>query len=217
MSSGSRAGSVRLALVLLAVPAVLTLHTALTYGLADILTLGARAQLTTWQRDARAKPGAEQIGQARTALQGGLRWLPGNADFHEGIAFLYGVQASRAAAIPELRDALLDEVAVHYRAALRSRPMSPYAWANIALALHLKQTEPDAMWAAFDRAMRYGQREGGVQLRLATIGLARWNEAGEARQKALAAMLAAASGATAKALGKQVAQSGIAGLAVGTR
>jgi len=38
------------------------------------------------------------------------------------------------------------------------------------------------MWAAFDRAMLYGQREIAVQKQLAEIAFARWSEVGQTRQ-----------------------------------
>ncbi|WP_298393404.1 hypothetical protein [uncultured Azonexus sp.] len=175
-------------------------YTALRHASGDLASLKARSQIERWQRDARRQPQIREIGQARNALVKAIERTPGDPGLHENLAYLYGLRASMASRLPELERAMLDEVLAHYRLASVRRPMAPYAWANIALVLHKKGEDPAAMWGALDRALVYGRREGGVQIRIAGIILARWNEAGIERQAELRNMLLNSRGRAAKEL-----------------
>jgi hypothetical protein len=64
------------------------------------------------------------------------------------------------------------------------------------------------MWAALDRALAYGRREGGVQIRLAGILLARWDEAGVERQTELRNILLNSRGRAARQLRQMVVAAG---------
>lgn len=202
----------RVLLLVVALLGAASLYVAAVHTLADVSTMRARAQIMAWQRDASAKPTIPEIGRARNDLADGLRWLPSDPSLLEQMGYLYGLRAARLDGLPELQAAMIDEVIAYNQAALRSRPMSPYAWSNVALGLHLRNLQPTEMWEAFDRAMAYGQREGGVNTRLATIALARWNELGEDRQLEVVSMIVAARGQAARKLRKQVAESGIESL-----
>jgi len=107
---------------------------------------------------------------------------PEDPQVEESLGYLYALQAMRSNDIPELKQALLAESIGYFRNATKLRPMSPYAWSNLALALHENDEVPEEMWTAFDRAMLYGQREIAVQKQLAEIAFARWGEVGETRQ-----------------------------------
>lgn len=167
-------------------------------GLGDIQTMRARWQVGQWQNNPGLRPKPAEIGRARNDLVAGLEWLPGDPQILESLAYLYGARAHFARGLPELENAMLDEAIAYYRAALVKRPMLPYPWANIAFGLHLRNIEPGAMWQAFDGAVRYGRREGGVQIRLVQIGISRWNEAGEARRQIVRQIVAEARGRARK-------------------
>ena len=197
-------------LALLAVASVAALYVAFVQARADMATLRARANLADWQtRLPKTLPLAE-LGRAERDLRAGLALVPDDPNLHEGLAFISGWRASYASAVPELRDALLEAMVTHYRAALQSRPMAPYAWAGVERGLHLLVREPAAMWLAFDRALAYGSREGGVQTQLAMIALARWASLDEARRQAVLTMVAGATGKSLGVLQQQFAAAGIA-------
>lgn len=198
-----------LVLALLAVASVAALHVAFVQARADMATLRARANLADWQRRLPNTLPLAELGRAERDLRAGLALLPDDPNLHEGLAFINGWRASYASAVPELRDALLEEMVAHYRAALLSRPMAPYAWVGVARGLHLLDREPAAMWLAFDRALAYGSREGGVQTQLAMIALARWASLDEARRQAVLTMVAGATGKSAKLLQQQFEAAGI--------
>ncbi|MCE1238455.1 MAG: hypothetical protein LWW83_00810 [Azonexaceae bacterium] len=198
-----------------AVLAVLSLHTAFIYGMADVKTLKARALIADWQRNEKARPQIVQVGLARNDLIAGLKWLPGDSQLLEGLGYLYGLRAVNVENIPELHQAMLDEVLLYYRESLKRRPMAPYAWANVALALHLKDAGADEMWRSFDRAMAYGKREGGVQLKLARIALDRWSTLTPERRGEVVDMLGMARGRTVRDLKKMFENTGHDDLQIG--
>jgi len=183
-------------------------YTALKHASGDLASLKARSQIERWQRDARRQPQIREIGQARNALVKAIERTPGDPGLHENLAYLYGLRALMASRLPELEQAMLDEVLAHYRLASVRRPMAQYAWANIALALHRKDEDPAAMWAALDRALAYGRREGGVQIRIAGIILARWDVAGFERQAELRNILLNSRGQAARQLRQMINEAG---------
>jgi tetratricopeptide (TPR) repeat protein len=183
-------------------------YTAVRYAAGDMAALKVRTQIDRWQRDVRQKPQIGEIGQARNALIKAVERTPDDPALHESLAYLYGLRAAMAASLPALEHAMLDEVLTHYRSATTRRPMAPYAWVNIAQALHRKNEDPAAMWAALDRALAYGRREGGVQIRLAGILLARWDEAGVERQTELRNILLNSRGRAARQLRQMVVAAG---------
>lgn len=195
-------------LALLLIFGSVSAYTALKHAAGDLASLKARSQIERWQRDARLKPQIRDIGQARNALVKAIERTPDDPGLHENLAYLYGLRALMARSLPELEHAMLDEVLTHSRMAGARRPMAPYAWANIAMALHRKSEDPVAMWAALDRALAYGRREGGVQIRVAGIILARWDEAGIERQTDLHNMLLNSRGRASKQLRQMLDSAG---------
>lgn len=165
----------RLVVFLVLIAALAASWIAIRVFMADVLTMQARWQVLQWQRPEVRPPAPAAIGQVRNQLVAGLSWTPGDPQLLESLGYLYGIRAVRAAPLPELQRSLLDEAINNFRLALSRRPMSPYTWANLALALEMRDGSSAAMWSAFDRAWLYGQREGGVQIRLLQIALRHWN------------------------------------------
>lgn len=199
-------------LPVLALVTVASLLIGLRHFVADMLTLQARYEIGQWQRHSGRQPTIQDIVRIRGQLVSGLAWLPDNPAMLESIGYLYGIQSARAERVPELRNLMLKEVILNFQQALKNRPMSCYAWANIALAKHQQNVDSDLMWRAFDRAMTYGSRERGVQIRLATVALDRWESAGLKRQVEVREMIANAKGGSADALRRLVKRSQVVSL-----
>lgn len=164
----------------LAAVSLVTTWSGIRAGWHDFLLMKPRAVVDSWRNG--APPGMKLWGLTQQQLKQAQARNPDDPQVEESLGYLYALQAMRSRDIPELKQALLAESIGHFRSATRLRPMSPYAWSNLALALHENDEAPDEMWAAFDRAMLYGQREIAVQKQLAEIAFARWDEAGEKRQ-----------------------------------
>ncbi|MCB4358676.1 hypothetical protein [Quatrionicoccus australiensis] len=149
-------------------------------GWHDFLLMKPRAVVDSWRNG--APPGMKLWGLTLQQLKQAQVRNPDDPQVEESLGYLYALQAMRSREIPELKQALFSESIGHFRRSTNLRPMSPYAWSNLALALHENDEASEEMWAAFDRAMLYGQREIAVQKQLAEIAFARWNEVGETRQ-----------------------------------
>lgn len=197
-----------LAVVALLMGMLASAYIATGYAIGDILTLQARSQINAWQRQTASFPRVGEIGKALNSLNSGARWLPGDPVLMEGIGYLYGLRANMARNLPELEHAMLDEVLFAYRNAVARRPMSAYAWANIALVLHRKNADLPEIWIAVDRALLYGQREAGVQIRLAEVVFRRWEEAGDYRRAAFREILSTSRGRVAGDLRKIIEAAG---------
>jgi len=159
-----------------------SLYFGLTAALSDAMTMQARWQIAQWQSNPLEQPKAPDLGRIRNDLMSALRWTPADPQIYENLGYLYGVRANSLHALPELEQAMLENSIAYYKTAIALRPMSAHAWANLALALHLKTGQQEAMWSAYDRAFQYGNREAGVQYILAEVGFSCWEEAGTARQ-----------------------------------
>ena len=160
---------------------------------ADMLQLSVRYNISQWQAGKAALPSIAVWGDARNTLVQALAVTPDDPQIYENLGYLYALRAVSAKDIPELHQAMLAQAQEYYRAATRLRPMSPYPWANIALASHYQGEDPGEagapLWDAYDRAMAYGQREPAVQAMLAEVGFARWGELTEPRRSQLLAMV----------------------------
>jgi len=191
-ASASLSPVARSLLVIILLGAGASLYFAVSAAFSDAASLQARWQISQWQTGGQLKPKPAELGRVRNDLMAALRWTPGDPQIHESLGYLSGVRAANAQAIPELEEAMLDESIADYRMAISLRPMSAYAWANLALALHLKGERQDVLWPAYDRAYRYGNREAGVERILAEVGFAHWDEVGAERQGQLLRMIDAA-------------------------
>jgi len=170
----------RILLGILAAASLVTTWSAVRAGWHDFQFMKPRAVVDSWRSG--TAPSIKMWGKTLDELKALYKQNPDDPQVVESIGYLYALQAMRSSEIPELKQAMLDEAIVYFRASTKLRPMSPYAWSNLALALHEKDEANEEMWAAFDRAMRYGRREIAVQKQLAEIGFARWSEIGEVRQ-----------------------------------
>lgn len=166
-----------------------SLYFGLRAGLADSQSIQSRWQITQWQGGKLPLPKIAEWGTARNDLVAALRWTPNDPQLHEYLGYLYGLRAINSRAIPELEQAMLADSISYFRQAVVARPMSPYAWVNLSLALHFKRSHDEALWQAWERAWQYGNREAGVQRVLAEIAFARWQEAGTKRQIKLIDMI----------------------------
>jgi hypothetical protein len=204
-----KSGQIQLGVVaaILAVFATFSAHTAYTYLAADLQSLKARAAVMRWA-PAGKPPTLAAIGAAQAALTAGQAWVPNDPLLIELKAYSYSVRSDMVRRGSTLETMMLEEALAQYRHAVTKRPMAPYAWSNIALTLHRLNREPEAMWQAVDRAIRYGQREAAIQLSLATIMLAHWSEAGEQRQSQFKDVLQNSRGRAALQLKKLVNSAG---------
>ncbi len=192
-------------LILLSVVLLLgisAVYSAVTFMMADFKSMRSRWQIEQWQKNPRRPPTMPDMAKASNDLQAALLWTPKDPQLYEGLGFVHAFRGSRLSMVPDLQQALFDEAITNYRQALDLRPMSPYAWANLALALHYRQTDDTGLWKAFDQAYRFGQREGRVQWILAQIALARWDALSEGRQQKVRQIFAEARGKTRKDLFK---------------
>lgn len=143
---------------------------------------GPLYNLTLWQ-------------QTVDELNAGLQLTPDNAQLLDDLGFLY---AGRAMVIdsPEvnteehrLQQTLFSSALTTYRDATRVRPTFPYAWAYIAQVKDLKGEVDEELWSAFDKAVRYGRNEPGVQLSLARVAFAHWETLSVARKNQITNMI----------------------------
>jgi len=192
----------------LAVFAVISAHTAITYLAADLASIKARAAAMRWGSAPAQRPTLAAIGAVQTGLTAGQAWTPNDPLLIELKGYSYSIRSDMVRRGSTIETMMLEEALAQYRHAVVQRPMAPYAWSNIALTLHRLNREPQAMWQAFDRAIRYGQREGGVQVNLAHLMLARWPEAGEERQSQFRDILQNSRGRAALQLKKLLNSAG---------
>lgn len=168
----------------LATLSALSVWTAFQYGVADLRQLAPRARLMQWQFTDARKVSWGDLSAVRHELAGVLATTPGDPFLHESLAGLYGRRAELLNALPKVSAEMLDAAIEHYRMAVVARPMSPYAWANLALAMSYRKGVTPEMWDAFERAARYGSRERLVQRIIAGIGFQYWDQA-SMRQRVL--------------------------------
>lgn len=177
--------------------AVLSLATIWPASTQDYALLKPRRDIQL-VRDGKAKIGIVTWAQLRNTIDDALAHAPENGQLREDMGFLMAYRALDLTDPDDLaaRIDLLDEASKQYRLAIRARPMFAYSWAHLALSEHFRQsliavregkTTPgsEELWAAYDNAFAFGQREPEVQELLAQIGFGRWIEAGKDRQQAL--------------------------------
>jgi hypothetical protein len=158
---------------------------------------------------------AEMWLQTRNELQAALRVAPGNAQLMDDLGYLNAARAmglgTHALGTVEqmLQQKLLTEAIVNYRAATLARPGFAYSWAYLALAKHLKGEMDSELWSAFDKAVRYGHNEAGVQPAIAQVAFGHWSELSPERKNQLTAMLAAARPVPRQALLALAAAAGV--------
>lgn len=174
----------RAALAALGVAAVLAAWEGGRAALADALTLRARWQIDQWHAGGRIDVAAWI--DARESLRSGLGLAPDNPQLNDYLAQLYDLRGAAIRPVDaDLAAAFFGQGLEYHRVVVRLRPMSPHAWAGVALAGHYGGGPEIEMWTAFDRALAYGPNEPAVQRGLAEIACARWRSATPERQQAV--------------------------------
>jgi hypothetical protein len=193
----STARRVGLALVLavLALFAALSLRYGGSAALAHSQVLATQNIVFDWRAGRVPSISQKRWEEMRDQMLQALATAPDNTVLHEDLGFWYwlraGSQANPSASLAEqqYRKSLLDEAVHHYRVACGLRPAYPYTWAYLALVKHALG-QPDAeFYLAFDRALRHGRTEAGIQPPIANIAFERWGEIGAQRQQQVIAMV----------------------------
>lgn len=182
----------RLVAVLVVVASVAALSVALPAAWSDIQTIKYRWLIDRWSSGTMSPPTPAQWGEARHALANGLRTQPNNPAILENLAWLYASRSqSLRQTLPQASQDFMRQAHSYYLAAVRQRPMSAVAWANVALSAHYLSAQPEELqlWPAFDKALDWGHREPTAQRPIAEIGFARWSTLTPQRQAALLAMV----------------------------
>lgn len=206
--NGRGRGGYFLLLGVVAVFGALSVTTAVRHGLGDIASKKSRHQIIDWQTTPARVPSLGELATAQAGLLRGLSWVPGDPLLLEMLGYGYSLRAAIAWRGTVFEDTMQEAALEQYRRSLARRPMSPYTWSSTAWTLHRLNREPQAMWQAIDRAIRYGIREGGVQLTLARILLARWDEAGPERQESLRHIYRESRGRAARQLKQLASEAG---------
>ncbi len=154
--------------------------------------------------------------QTRYELQAALRETPGNGELMDDLGYMNAARAmglgspDRGTVEYLLQQKLLADAIGYYRAATLARPTFPYSWAYLALAKHLKGEVDEELWRAFDKAVRYGHNEAGVQPAIAQVAFGHWAELSAQRKGQMSAMLAAARPVPKKVLQDLAGAAGVA-------
>nr|WP_315464245.1 hypothetical protein [uncultured Rhodoferax sp.] len=165
---------------------------------ADAATLRARWIIAEWREGKGPSRQPEVLARVAADLQAGTRITPGNAALYDDLGFLHAFQAEALSPYvgePALRDyqrQLLVTAAGHYRTSTALRPTFPYSWAYLALAKHMLEEYDGEYWVAFDKAHQLGRAEAGVQVALARMAFARWQELSPERKDRMVAMVLSA-------------------------
>lgn len=191
----------------------------LRYGgsaaLSDAGVLRAQWVVSEWRADRGPAFTPELWLATRDSLNRAVAITPDNAHLFDDLGFL---QASRAQGMGDpkpnspawvYKQALLAQCIVSYRAASRLRPTFPYSWVYLALAKHKKGEQDAEYWVAFDKALRYGRNEAGVQPALAEMAFADWTALGTDRQRLIESMVATTQAAQRIRLLAMAVQSGV--------
>lgn len=172
----------RVGLAVLAVAAVAAAWEGGRVALADALTLRARWQVDQWREGGRIDAAA--WGSAREALRAGLGFAPDSPQLNDYLALLYDLRGAAVRPVDaDLGAAFFRQGLEYHRLAARLRPMSPHAWAGVAMAAHYGGGPEAELWFAFDRASAYGPNEPVVQQILTDLACARWKTLAPARRE----------------------------------
>lgn len=158
------AGRARARLVRMALLAVLLAALAhagvgaLRNAAADRIAQPARDRLAAWSGAQPIAPDAVAWKGAYDALRRARAIAPHDPDLALDLGLLLRVRAQSSARVPALAETLLVEALEAFRDAVRLRPVSPFAWANIAYAQHLRLHSGTLALAAQARAAAEGER-----------------------------------------------------------
>jgi len=186
---------IRLVAIFVIAIAMLSVWTVGPSAWSDAKSLQAHWLVGQWRDGTGPAYSLSRRQQAHDDLQAALRLTPGNAQLLDDLGFL---NAGRAMALgkPEtgtsvhiLQQAMFARAITYYRAASVLRPTFPYTWAYLALAKHFKGEADPELWLAFDKALRYGRNEAGVQPAMAQVAFAHWKDLSPERKAQIAGMI----------------------------
>ena len=201
--------------VLLLTLAALSLRYAGSAALSDASVLQAQWLVSEWRAERGPAFNPELWLQTRDSLNRAAATTPDNAHLFDDLGFMY---ASRAQGMGEpepnsaawaYKQTLLVQSIASYRAATRLRPTFPYSWVYLALAKHHMDEQDEEFWLAFDKALRFGRNEAGVQPALAEMAFTHWRALGESRQQLIDEMVATAQTAQRLRLMEQAINIGV--------
>lgn len=153
--------------------------------LADVGSARARNEVQQWAAHT-LTPDAQAMASAQTDLEDALRWTPDNPALHEQLGDLLTAQA-QASFTQQQPDAaqrvpaLLRQAREAYLKAAGLRPAWPIVWSSLA-TVHYGLGDRSAYMAAWQRALRLGPNEPGVQSALLDLTLLDWTQATSAQQ-----------------------------------
>jgi len=134
---------------------------------ADDLLREAGTEMQTWAA-ASTEPAIETWTSVHDEIQAAVRIRPNDASSHE----LLGILGAMRREDPKR----MEHGIAHLVRALELRPVSPYAWANLAEARYRRGDGGDSLELPLTRAAQLGPSEPGVQRVVAEYGLAVWRE-----------------------------------------
>jgi len=145
---------------------------ALKHGWADIAAFQGRALTRSWDRDPKPFSKDEWM-VAQSRLENSLSLNPGDPGVSEDLGRLHEL---RTRALQGTDTAAELAVAIDYlRRSLRTRPTSPYTWANLAFVKSRLGSLDDEFYNSIQNAALLGPWEPEVQLLLADIGFRYWS------------------------------------------
>lgn len=195
--------------------AVLAVRHGLVAAWVDADTLRARWLVNQWRDGNGPAYSLPLWQQTHDELQAALQTTPDNAQLMDDLGFLDAARAlglgTPAPDSPDhaLQQSLLANAIDHYRRATQLRPTFPYTWGYLALGKHYRGENDAELWAAYDKAVRYGRNEAGVQITLARLAFLYWDTVGAERQAQVRRMVDEASPEPRQKLLDLAAQHGV--------
>ena len=204
-----------LGLIGLALAGAASLWFVLPAAWSDASTLSARTTVNEWRLGIRPALSIALWESTRDQLQAALGTTPGNAQLYEDLGFVHAARSQGLGRVllgstdHTLQRTLMEQAAVHFRAAAGLRPTFPYSWTYLALSKHYLDQHDDEFWAAYDHALHYGRNEAALQNAIADMAFGLWPQLGPQRQQTIALMIAAAKETSRKSLQDRAKNAGI--------
>ncbi len=175
--------------------AMLSLWHGVLNATADAKVLRSRWMANQWRSDTGITISSDLWQQVVEDHQSALQMAPDNAELLDNLGFLYaGLASGINESAPNTDDhalqrSLFVEALNSYRQATHLRHTFPYSWMHLA-QVKFSMGEIDAeLWIAYDKAFRYGHNEPGVQLALARIAFAQWENLDDIRKAQITQMI----------------------------
>jgi len=153
-------------------------------GIADAHTLAVRDQLATLRSNGTI-PDPIAWATIHQELTAASQLMPDSPQYYEDIAYLYAVRGVNLLKFPEIANPNLENALQNYQAALRTRPMAPATWANMALASYYLRKDNETTLRLFDVANLYGPNDPGAQIPLFFLAMQNWDRMSDEQKKQL--------------------------------